>query len=55
MNWKEGELVRVTEERMVCNDCANSTGEDAVCKKYELKPLKVLDGGECEYYERKNE
>lgn len=47
----EGEMHEITNEDMVCKDCIKRFSFAARCGEYleRSKPLKVINGGECEY------
>lgn len=46
----------ITNDDLVCRDCRNRFKDEGMpcntskCAKYEVKPDKVLDGGECDEY-----
>ena len=48
----------VTNDDLVCKDCRNRFNDEDMpcntsrCAKYEVKPDEVLDGGECNEYEK---
>lgn len=48
----------ITNDDLVCRDCRNRYKDEgmpcntSVCEKYEIKPDKVLDGGDCNEYEK---
>lgn len=50
----------VTNDDLVCKDCMNRFKDEGMpcntskCAKYEVKPDEVLDGGECNEYEKDN-
>lgn len=51
-------MKRVTNNDLVCNDCefayddSVKLGNTSICEKYDLKPNKVLLGGECNEYKK---
>ncbi len=50
---KAEEFVILGNEDMKCKDCKYKLKSTANCKKYDnWKPDEVLDGGDCEYYEK---
>lgn len=53
-NSKEVELNLIKNESLKCKDCENVLNAVASCVIFQVcKPLSVLEGGECEYYELK--
>lgn len=46
----------ITNDDLVCRDCRNRFKDEGMpcntskCAKYEVKPDKVFDGGECDEY-----
>lgn len=47
----------LTNDDLVCKDCNYNDAKIPIftgkCEKYEIKPSKVLNGGECEEYKKK--
>lgn len=54
--WSDEKLgfQTVTNEDLVCNDCVSAIkkGPAGKCEKFNVKPNKVLLGGECDEYEK---
>lgn len=50
----------ITNDDLVCKDCKskyedkNMPCNTSKCKKFEIKPDEVLDGGKCNEYEKDN-
>lgn len=53
------EFVRITNKDLVCNDCrkqfddTNMPCNTSKCEAFNIKPSKVLDGGDCDEHEAK--
>lgn len=52
--WDEANAITpITMEDIVCKDCFHRGGRTDMCGAFpNVKPLKVLKGGECKYYKR---
>jgi hypothetical protein len=55
--WSDDKLgfQTITNENLVCADCefAIPNGPTGKCEKFNIKPNKVLLGGDCDEYESK--
>lgn len=58
--WKDEkqQFVRITNDDLKCKDCIYRMHDDVIigntskCHRYTTKPIDVLNGGNCELYEK---
>ena len=57
--WSDDKLgfQTITNEDLVCKDCKSAikNGPTGKCEKFDVKPNKVLLGGECNEYENEKQ
>lgn len=55
--WTEATAPKpVKMEDLVCKDCFHRSGRVDICAAYQrIKPISVIDGGDCDFYKKEEE